>query len=101
MRKNKIKFLRFFTFTIFDSSQLHRQNKPLTTSTISYIFPIVMSDIPTVLLNSGEWYEEREFPIRLQSCIQRERGYDGDGDGDGDGDEDGDGDWKNNQEGLV
>ena len=50
-----------------------------------------MSHIITVLLNSGECYEEQEFPIRLQSCIRREGGYDRDGDGN----------WKNNQEGLV
>ena len=34
--------------------------------------------ISTVLINSGEWYKEREFPIRLQSCIRRGGDYDGD-----------------------
>ena len=51
-----------------------------------------MLHITTVLLNSGERYEERELPIRLQSCIRREGDYDGDGDEDGDGHEHGDDD---------
>ena len=41
-----------------------------------------MWHITTVLVNSEERYEEREFLIGLQSCILREGDYDGDGDGD-------------------